>query len=256
LFYNPARLAAVDPMAGLSFQALPVGAGAGAFLGALPFGPGVLGTGLQYLNYGEIEVIEPDPGSGDEWGVPTGVRVDGGEVALSVAYGLTLPGRVEAGAAARLPPLRLAEAVASGASFDIGAALDLLDGRLSLGGAVQHLGRELGPGRASPLPRTFRLGAALRAGGVAGARATLVAEGVRRAGGFRPAGGVEAVVPSPGGVGLLARVGYDGGRGDGRTPLALGAGAVAGRIAVDYAYRDLGALGPSHLFGVTLRLGR
>lgn len=253
VFYNPARLSAADPAATFAYRTLPVEAGVGSAAVAARIGPGTLGIGAQFLNYGEIDVVEPDPSTGDEIGIPTGERVGGGELAVTAAYGVRLADRVELGAGAKLLRLQLAEASATGTAFDVGAGLEVWDGRVALGAALQNLGSDIGPGRASPLPRTIRAGAALRLESPAGLRTVLVAEAVERNGAVSPLGGLEVGRVRPGAA-LVGRIGYDGAAGDdARDPVIFGAGLLLGGLAVDYAYRAMGPLGAAHVFGVTLR---
>ncbi|HEX7118988.1 MAG TPA: PorV/PorQ family protein [Longimicrobiales bacterium] len=255
-FYNPARLAAASPAATLAYRTLPVEAGVGAAALAMRLGPGTLGAGVQFLNYGEIDVVEPDPATGGEIGVPTGERVGGGELVVTAAYGLRLPGRIEVGVAAKLLRLQLAEAAATGTAFDLGAGLEVLDGRVTLGAAVQNLGADIGPGRDAPLPRRVRAGAALHLDGPAGFQAVLVAEALEEGGAVAPLGGIEIGRAGPGGSALVGRLGYDGSGGaGGPDPLVAGAGLALDGVTLDYAYRELGALGSAHVFGISLRLG-
>lgn len=254
VFYNPARLSAADPAAALAYRTLPVEAGIGSAALAARLGPGTFGFGAQFLNYGEIEVVEPDPSTGGEIGLPTGERVGGGELVATAAYGVRLGGMFELGAAAKLIRLQLAEASASGAAFDVGAAVEGWDGRVALGGAVQNLGGDIGPGRESPLPRMIRAGAALRLEAPAGLQAVLVAEAVEQGGAVSPLGGIEVGRVRPGAA-IVGRLGYDGSAGEGaRDPLVAGAGILLGGLALDYAFRALGPLGATHVFGVTFRL--
>src|SRR5690606_23667571 len=128
-------------------------------------------------------------------------------------------------------------------------------GRLHLGAAVQNLGPDVGPGRAAPLPRTVRAGVALELGDAAGLRMALAADAVHVEQRVSFAAGLETGYRS-GGLGLLARAGFDGRarEGDAASPLTLGAGMVLGRIRLDYAYRGVGPLGATHHFGFSLEL--
>lgn len=256
VFYNPARLSSADPAAAFAYRTLPVEAGVGTAALATRIGPGTLGFGAQFLNYGEVDVVEPDPSTGGEIGIPTGERVGGGELAFTAAYGVRVAGRVEVGAAAKLLRLQLAEASSVGTAFDLGAGMEVWDGRLALGTALQNVGADLGPGRASPLPRMLRAGAALRLEAPLGLRTVIVAEALRQGGAISPLGGIEVGAVGPGASALVGRIGYDGSVGDdARDPIVAGAGLVLDGLTLDYAYRALGPLGAAHIFGVTLRLG-
>lgn len=263
VFYNPARLSSADAAAAFAYRTLPVEAGVGTAALATRFGPGSLGFGAQFLNYGEVDVFEPDPSTGGEIGLPTGERVGGGELALSLGYAVHMPGGLQLGAAAKLLRLHLAEASATGTAFDFGMGLDLLKGRLALGTAVQNVGSDLGPARASPLPRQVRAGAALRLDAPAGLKAALAAEAVRRGDEIAPAIGLEIGAAGPGGASLVGRIGYDRSngvedRGAGRWPahLVAGAGLNLDGLRLDYAHHSLGPLGSSHIFGLSLSLTR
>jgi len=257
LFYNPARLAAALPAVGLAYQTLPAGAAAGSLATAAGFGPGVVGVGIQYLSYGEIDVIEPDPSRGGEYGRPTGERVGGGEVAIGAGYGLRLAAGLQLGAALKVLRLQLAEADAAGLAFDLGAGLELLGGRATLGIAAQNLGGEIGPGRPSPLPRRIRGGVGLRLGDSGGPRVGIALEGHAIGDRVVFASGLEATVVAPGGLALVGRVGYHPTiEGDARGPVVFGAGLSLDRFEVDYAFRDLGPLGGAHLFGISIPFAR
>lgn len=256
IFYNPARLALAAGAVGLAYQTLPLAAGAGSLAAALPAGPGVFGGGVQFLNLGEVDVVEPDP-AGGEWGIPTGERVGGAEVALSAGYGVAI-GPVQVGAAAKLLRFQLAEVEATGAAFDLAAGAELFAGRLALGVSAQNLGGETGPGRPAPLPRLLRVGAAVRLGQGVGPRALLALEAMARHGRVALATGVEAGIAGAGGLELVGRVGYRHApeAEQAEPPLVFGAGLALDRFALDYAYRSLGPLGAAHLFGVSIHVAR
>ncbi|HEX7049201.1 MAG TPA: PorV/PorQ family protein [Longimicrobiales bacterium] len=258
LFYNAAGLSAAPAAIELAYQTLPVGASAGSLAAALPLGPGVLGAGVRFLNLGDIDVVEPDPATGGELGRPTGGRVGAGEVAVSAGYGIALGDHLRLGATATLLRLQIAEADALGAAFDLGASATVLDGRLVLAAAAQHLGPDVGVVRSAPLPRRLRAGAAVRIGDGVGPRATLSLEAIARDDRVGFASGIEAGLRAPGGLEFAGRIGYRDIRAiDGaQTPFVFGAGITLGTLTVDYAFRPLGPLGDGHMFGISLHPAR
>lgn len=252
LFYNPAGLAGRG--FGAAYQAYPAGVAAGSLAGALPFGRLRLALGLHYLDLGEVDVLEPDPAYGGQRGRPTGEVVGGGEVLAAGGVAFTLTPALHLGAAAKALRVGLAGESGSGFAADLGAAAMLFGDRLRVGAAIQNLGPDLGPGRASPLPRTVRAGAALDLGGAAGLRTILALDAVRVEGTTSIATGLEAGYRAAAGFAVLARAGFDGRARshDAASPLTLGAGLVLGRFRLDYAYRGVGPLGATHHFGFSL----
>lgn len=258
LFYNPARLAASAGAVGLAYQRYPFDAGAGSLAAARPFGPGVLGLGMRFLDLGEIEVVEPDPTFWEQRGRPTGARVGGGEIVVGAGYGISAAERVQLGVAATLIRRQIAESAETGAAFDAGAAVELWRRHVVLALAAQNLGAALGPGRAAPLPRTFRAAAAVRVGEGAGPRAAVTVGARARRGRTTLVSGLEAGFTLARDRLAVARIGYDGRfRDEGElAPLVVGGGVRVGRLAVDYAYRTLGPLGAAHQFGVSFHEAR
>lgn len=255
VFYNPARLAGAGASAGAAYQSLPAEIGAGALAGALRLGPGTVAAGIQYLDLGSVEVLEPDPAFGGQRGRPTGEWVGGADVSAGIAYGVRILGALELGAAGRALRSRLAEAHAGGWAVDLGAALEIRDGRAVLAAVAQNLGPSFGPAREARLPRIMRAGAAAVVASSARARATVMAEGRFREDRADLALGLEAGMAAPGGWMFDGRVGYDAGAAarDGAGAFSFGAGISAGRISFDYAYRALGPLGAAHQAGIGLR---
>lgn len=253
LFYNPARLAGSSGAVGLAFQTLPAGVSTGSLAAATKVGPGGLGGGLQFLNYGEIEVVEPDPAIEDGPGIPTGQRVGGGEVAVTAGYGVTIASVIQLGAALKLLRFQLAETEATGTALDLGVGADLFGGRIALGAAVQNLGGKTGPGEPAPLPRTIRGGAAWILDGGVGRRVALSVEAIANDGTVKIGSGIEASMRTHYALELVGRVGYhDRNEGDAQAPLVFGAGVAIAPVRIDYAYRDLGMLGATHLIGISI----
>lgn len=262
LFYNPARLDPRSAGLGMAFQTLPLDAGAGSIATAFPAGPGTVGLGTVFLDYGEVDVVEPDPGSGGERGVPTGERVGGGEVVIGAGYALPIGARLRLGLGLKLLRIQIAEAVGTGMAVDAGASMAVFGDRLVVSLAVQNLGPEMGAGRAAPLPTTVRLGTALRFEPGGAGRIALGVEASRQAGEVRLAAGLESGYAAGEEARLVARLGYRsvvravGASGAARDPVVFGAGLRLGRYTIDYAHRPLGPLGTTHLFGMTIHSGR
>jgi hypothetical protein len=132
LFHNPAGLAGAPTSVSLAYQTLPTDASAGLAFSAFRLGPGAFAMGLQFLDYGSIDEVKPD--ASGLLGVPTGVKVSGGEVAASLGYGVQL-GWFRLGAAARVLRVDIAEVSANTAVFDAGVAANLLGRRVMIAGA-------------------------------------------------------------------------------------------------------------------------
>ncbi|MFW5947116.1 MAG: hypothetical protein ACOCUW_01375, partial [Gemmatimonadota bacterium] len=91
LEYNPAATTGGGLTA--AYQGLPVGASAGAAAATFDAGPGALGVSLRFVDYGEIDVVEP--GGDLPVGQPTGETATGGELSALVGGGLVLgPARI------------------------------------------------------------------------------------------------------------------------------------------------------------------
>jgi hypothetical protein len=246
--FNPAA-AAVEGQISAAFQELPVGASAGAAAVTLPRGRAGFAVSLRFLDYGQIDVVEP---TGDvPVGEPTGAVATGGELAALVGGGLRL-GRVTLGLAGRWLRLDVAGLADNAVAADAGVLVDA-GGGLSLGASYQNLGTELEAGRSAPLPRTVRVGAALRhhAGGLS---ALFTVEGRRRE--ERTGAGVGLEI----GAGTdrfdaVARVGYETrpDPGDAYAPVVFGGGVRIDRLTADFAYRALGPLGSTRQVGLSYR---
>lgn len=127
-------------------------------------GLGTIGASLIYLTYGEQ--IATDPDSPEEIG-----RFNSYEVIPSVAYGTTIGENLAVGLNLKFVHVDLAPAQftqdqqkGAGSTFaaDFGVLYRMQDGRLSLGGALQHLGPRIAyidEEQSDPLPRNLKLGA-------------------------------------------------------------------------------------------------
>jgi hypothetical protein len=248
LEFNPGGLAGPGTVVA-SYQGLPVDVAAGTALLVVPVGSVTLGASVRYLDYGEVAVIEE--GGDLPVGSPTGDVATGSEVSALLGAAVAL-GPVRVGAAARWLRQDVAGLADGTGAFDIGVTWGPT-GWLDLGASVQHMGPDVEAGRAAPLPRTVRLGAAVaqRLGSVDLRVLGEVREREeRRSAGF----GLEAAT---GGDGLAAalRLGYETrpDPGDAYAPLVVGGGVSLGPLAVDLAWRALGPLGSTRQIGLRYR---
>lgn len=246
--YNPAALSGPASI-GASYQALPVGASAGAAMVALPVGRANMGLSLRFLDYGSVDIVTP---SGS---VPVGERTretaTGGE--LSALLGASAPlGPLRLGVAARW--LRQDVAGLSDDALAVDAGLLLrITARLDLGASIQHLGPDLEAGRAAPLPRTVRLGAAAR-GQVGGLDVLLTAEGREREERLAAGIGLELARGWSEGEAAL-RVGFEtrSDPGDAYSPFVVGGGVRLGPLTLELAWRSIGPLGSTRQAGLRYR---
>lgn len=232
-----------------AYQSLPVDAVAGAASLGVPVGPAVLGVSLRFLDYGEIDVVEPRRDL--PVGVPTGEVATGGELSALVA-GAVRAGPLRLGLAARWFRMDVAGLSDDAFAADAGALLDA-GGGVTVGASIQGLGSEVEAGRSAPLLRTARVGAALsrRVGGVS---ALVTAEARHREGRTGGAVGLE-LGAGTGRVEGTVRGGYETrpDPGDVFAPLVFGGGVRIDRIEVDFAYRGLGPLGSTTQLGLSYR---
>lgn len=248
--YNPAAVAVDGLTLAAGYQTLPVGAAAGAAVIMSPVRHGfTLGASTRFVDYGHIDVIEPDPTL--PIGHPTGETATGGELTALVG-GLIRRGPVRIGLAARWLRLDVAGLVDDAFAMDGGVALAAAPW-LELGASIQNVGEKLEAGRAAPLPRTIRAGAALRRphGPVDG---LLALEARRREGRTGVGAGLE-VASGGDAIQAMARLGYESraAAGDAYSRFVFGGGVRVERLTVDVAYRALGPLGATRQVGVSYR---
>jgi hypothetical protein len=250
LEYNPAGALAADWTVAAAYQGLPVGASAGAAAFSLPLGGArALGLSLRFVDYGEIEVIEPDPSL--PVGHPTGETARGGEV-TALAGGAVRLGPLRVGLAGRWLRVDVAGLVDDAFAADAGVTVALADW-LHVAGSLQNLGGDLEAGRAAPLPRTVRAGAAMRRS-LGPLDGLLTVEGRRReertglGAGLELAGGTD-------GIEAATRLGDESraASGDAYSRLVFGGGIRLDRVTVDLAYRALGPLGSTRQVGIAYR---
>ncbi len=247
--YNPAA-SAETIVVGAAYQTLPVGASAGAMALTAPVRSDlVLGLSLRFVDYGEIDVIEPDPTG--PVGHPTGATARGGELAALFGGAATV-GPLRLGLAGRWLRLEVAGLVDDALAADAGAVLDVGRG-LSLAASAQNIAGTLEAGRAAPLPRTFRGGASLT--GARGPLSGLLAiEGRHREARTGVGAGLElgAAWDSMEAVG---RLGFETRphSGDAYSRFTFGGGVRVDRLSIDLAYRALGPLGSTRQVGIGYR---
>lgn len=247
LEYNPASLSGPHGF-GASYQELPVDASAGAAYLTRPYGRVSVGGSVRFLDYGNVAVIEP---SGSPVGRPTGETATGGELSALVGASLAF-GRLRVGAAGRWLRQDVAGLSDQTVAADLGA-LVAVTGNLDVGASVQHLGGKVEAGRAAPLPRTLRLGAAAR-GRIAGLGWLLAAEARQRE--DRRGAGVGAELTHRFGDAEAAlRLGYETRPepGDAFSPFVVGAGVRLGALGAQFAWRSLGPLGTTRQVGLSYR---
>lgn len=255
LFYNPAGIAGVGVAAGLSYERRVLDTGFASGSGVFQLGRVHLGAGVAFLDYGSIDVLEPDPDFGGQTGRPTGEQVSASEVAARLAAALPLlDERLRVGAAVGFVSSSLAESSRSTPLVDLGAQYALP--RVTFGAALRNLGGSLSGGGLADarLPTEARVGSMVRIARPGGPGAVLSADFVanlpEKTSGL--AAGVEAgLLPAADRVGAVARFGYNGTAGsEGLGKLQLGAGLSMGSLALDYAYQHFQYFGSVHRFGL------
>jgi hypothetical protein len=250
LEYNPAGTHSDSTIVSAAYQALPVGASAGAAVLVGPVGRVfTLGVSLRFVDYGRVDVIEPDPTL--PIGHPTGETATGGEQTL-LASGSVRWRALRVGVAGRWLRMDVDRLVDDVVAADAGVSLSLARW-LDVGAAIQNVGPELEAGRAAPLPRTVRAGAAVRRD-LGPLDAVIALEGRRREERTVVGTGLEVGV---GGAAFeaLARLGYESraAAGDAYSRFVFGGGVRVDRLVVDLAYRALGPLGSTRQVGVAYR---
>jgi hypothetical protein len=254
IFYNPAQVAAAPSMAlGLSMQRHIAQSRLGALSLVGRAGPGSFALGLLVLDYGSVEEIIPDPASGGERGIPTGATVAAGEYAMSLGYAVSARG-LRLGAAGKLVRQRIAEVSGGAGALDLGVAVDVWNGA-TLAASVQNLGGRIAVGAGAngdPLPRLVRVGAAVPLRGVGPLDVLTSVELSRsRDGRAEPSGGAEVTWAATEAVAFIGRVGVLGRAArSAASPVLVGGGIAARRLALDYAYQGFDVLGASHRIGV------
>jgi hypothetical protein len=248
LEYNPGALDGPHGF-GASWQALPGDASAGSATLTRPFGRLSVGASLRFLDYGDVALVERSPSL--PVGTPTGQTATGGELSALVGASMGF-GPLRVGAAGRWLQQDVAGLSDQAVALDAGLLLALTSA-VDIGASVQHLGQEVEAGRGAPLPRTVRLGMAVR-GNLAGLDLLITGEARERE--ERRGAGLGVEVAREWGDGEAAlRIGYETrpAPGDVFSPLVVGAGARLGPLGVHLAWRSLGPLGGTRQVGLTYR---
>lgn len=246
--YNPAALSGPAGV-GISYQALPVDASAGASIVAFEVGRITAAASLRFVDYGSVEVVVPDPSV--PVGVPTGERAGGGEVSALLGGAISL-GPVRLGLAGRWLRQDVAGLSDGALAADAGILVDVTDG-IDVGASVQHLGQDIEAGRAAPLPRTVRVGAAARHR-LGPWDMLLALEGRHREDRTGAGAGVEIGRTWDDAQAAL-RFGYETrpDPGDAYSSLVIGGGVRLGALGVELAWRSLGPLGTTRQLGLSYR---
>ena len=253
LFYNPAQLAgAAGTSASISVERYIASATVGSLAVSSNVRGFAVGIGLLALDYPDADEIVPDA-SGDT-GTPTGRRIGAHDVVAGVAIAAG-SARARAGAMLEYVHQSLPGASGGSAAVSVGGAGRVASGswgRLDVTAAVQHLGGDVQTAStAASLPRNWRAGTALEAASFMHARWLVLGELVGPRGvPVTPRAGIEGSWELPG-VALAGRAGWAAQSDDAIVdPLTLGAGLRRGTLWLDYAWRQFGALGSTHRFGV------
>lgn len=236
-FTAPSQLAVVRrATAGLATEGYLASTRLSAAAVAMPLSRGAVGIGVTVLDYGSIqEVAASIPGTD---GIETGRQYSAQDNAIVVGYGVSLSGRVRAGAAAEFLSTRIADLSGSGLAFSFGFSGSPAPG-WDLAGSVQHLGADVAIGATrGALPTTVRFAASApsRQVGQLAVRPMIEVRRVRGAGNAA-AVAAEAVWDGNRGVVLVVRGGYtlrSGTRND-HAPESIGVGATLGSLTLDYA---------------------
>lgn len=256
LFYNPAGIGTLRAGASFSYQRHVADIGVASGAGVYSLGRVVFGAGAVFLDYGDIDELEPDPAFGGQTGLPTGNTVSASEVAGRLTAALPfMDDRLRLGAAVGLVSVSLAGISRSTPLFDVGAQYSFP--MITFGASLRNAGGALSGEQLADadLPTEARLGAALSLADPSGFGGTIAADFIAELneGGSGLVAGVEAGL-MPGGVnsiGAVGRFGYNGTAGEeGLGALQIGAGISLGNFAVDYAYQNYDRFGSLHRFGV------
>lgn len=259
VFYNPGGLASVRRLSlGASYQSYISDSRLVTLSGAIPLGPGILGLGVNSLDYGSVKEIVEDPTFGGQTGKPTGREVGASEFLAVAGYGVRPRRGVGVGLAARLVRSEIAGTAGTAVAADLGLRVAPWGKRgPSFGASLLNVGTDVKlAGRSDPLPRTFRAGAALQVGdpvGGLGGLATVDLITVR-GGATRLGLGLE-VGRSFGDVRLMGRLGASTTTADESLANALtfGGGLEVGAFRLDYAYLGFDVFGATHRFGLSWR---
>lgn len=247
LFYNPAQLVTARGV-GVAVQRYRSASTLQTMSGAIAFGSGGLGIGVQMLDFG----VDPGVYPATKASLLRRGPVVASSLAATVGIGTEFKG-INVGASGKYVEDRFGNARAGVAALDLGASDDY--GPVTIGLAVQNIGPDLQFGGVlAQLPTRVTLGAA------GGGRpvgpfdlAASTALSVLRNGRVIPAAGVELGWTWLDGYTLAARAGVRAVDGDAESPVTLGAGISVDRLTLDYSYEMFYGGQPSHRVGLRVR---
>ncbi|MBI2407640.1 MAG: hypothetical protein HYV19_05015 [Gemmatimonadetes bacterium] len=214
----------------------------------------VVAVGVQSLDYGSADEIVPDPLTGGTRGTPTGNRVGGSELAMTLGL-KQQAGRQRVGVA--LTYMRQQVADLSASAVTISGATGITTRGWDADLSVEHASTSSrNPARRTlTIPSTTRLSAASPAWTIGKSQWRGLAE-VRRVNraGTTTTAGVEGAMTSAAGWALHVRgavLTYS--EETARAPWSAGGSAARGAWSLDYAYQGFGALGAVHRMGISWR---
>ncbi|HAI86643.1 MAG TPA: hypothetical protein DCL63_06620 [Firmicutes bacterium] len=232
IYYNPAGLALVSGRNVTSLYTSQFGA---AGYVALGYAQKNIGVGLLRLDASGIEET-------DEFANVTGV-FGVTDLAAIVGYGATVFSNLSLGASAKLYQQTLPENTGRGVTFDAGAILSLIDGKLRLGAVGRNLIGSLKytSGETDPFDRSFGVGVAF----CPIENLTIAGDAVLK-GGFTGKLGAEYRFKQ-----IAVRAG--GSFGGGQTSITAGAGFGLPGFSIDYAYQTHNVLPDSHRLSLCVK---
>ena len=157
IFYNPAGLGSLSQRRvsiGFFKHLLDINSGYVSF-GTDIAGLGVIGAGVNYINYGEFRRRGEE---GQDLG-----RFGAGEVALSACYAGPLKNDVNYGVGVKFIHSSIAEFSSSGAALDLGIQYVAVRDRMLIGASLLNLGTQFDPYGTTreSLPLDFKIGMSL-----------------------------------------------------------------------------------------------
>ncbi|MDP1890260.1 MAG: hypothetical protein Q8K55_05160 [Gemmatimonadaceae bacterium] len=214
----------------------------------------VLALGVQSLDYGSAEEMVPDPLTGGRRGTPTGNRVGGNELALTLGL-KQQSARLRLGVALTYMRQQVADLSASALTFSGANGITVRGWDVDL--SVEHASSSSrNPARRTlTIPSTWRASLATPAWMLSRTRWRGIVEW-RRANhiGSTAVVGAEGAYRTAAGWELQVRgAGLSYSDETARAPWSAGGSAARGAWSLDYAYQGFGAFGAVHRMGVTWR---
>jgi hypothetical protein len=253
IFHDPAQLASARGVA-MGVQRYGAGATLGSVAIALPFAPGGLGVGVQYLDYPSPCLACSTALPEAEHELARGEGLPASALVASLGFGRTLSG-VRVGATAKWVEQRIPEARGGAAAMDVGVGYDA--GPVALAVAARNLGGRLAigiPGGDRELPRSATAGAALDRMPLGPLDLEAAADVTVYDGGWVTAGGGVEVGYTPlEGYTYAGRVGVRHVPRGGPSPVTLGVALSRDRLGVEYAFEPMDGPGAVHRIGLRLR---